>query len=161
MRRHLVGPLGGVDIDTIDLADSGKRRRIGKHQLAIGVGDIASQRRSTPDGVQSDRHDARQAGGRQHRGEERGVLQQHADVGRFVRVQAGLQRGRHRGTVLEVISPAGERVLEVHTPVVDVDKRAPAGPRPSGDSPLWLIALRASAHRQAGVSANSRPMRSN
>ncbi len=39
---------------------------------------------------------------------------------------SGPQRGRHRGAVLEVISPAGERVLEVDTPVVDVDERCVA-----------------------------------
>ena len=63
------------------------------------------------------------AGCDQHCREERCVLQQHADMRRPVGVQPCAQRRRHCGAVLDVVAPAGERLLEVHTAVVDVDQR--------------------------------------
>ena len=39
------------------------------------------------------------------------------------RVEALTQRRRNRGTVLQMIAPAGERVFEVDAPVVDLSQR--------------------------------------
>ena len=107
----------------LDVADHGCRRRIGKHHLAIRVRDVTLQRGATADRIQAHRHDAGQPGGDQNRGEERGVLQQHADVRRPSGIHAGPQRRCHRSTVGDVLTPGGERVLEVDPAVVDVDER--------------------------------------
>jgi hypothetical protein len=74
LRGHLVGPLGGVDVDAVDLADGGQHGRISKYQLTIGVRDVASQRFPAPDRVQPHRDDARQACRYEQCREERGVL---------------------------------------------------------------------------------------
>ena len=87
----------------------------------------------------------------QHRREERGVLQQHTDVGRAVGIEARLQRGSDRGAVPDVVTPAGEPSPRKYTPRSSTSA--------SGVSRSVTVG-RPSLTDQAGVSANSRPMRS-
>ena len=81
------------------------------------------QRRAAAHRVEAHRDNPRHPRRHQHRGEERRILQQHADVRRPVRVESLAQRGGERGAVPDVVAPADERVLEVDTAVVDVDQR--------------------------------------
>ena len=67
------------------------------------------------------KHDARQRRSNEYGREERGVLQQHSDMGWLVGIQAAPECSGDRGTLPDMVTPAGEGVLEVHAASVDLD----------------------------------------
>ncbi len=123
VRVNFGRPLGGIDVHVTDIVQRLSGFRVGEHQLAVGLADVAGQRLASPHRVEAHRHDPRHPGRDEHRREERRVFQQHTDVRRPVRVQPLAKRRSDRGAVLHVITPTGERVLEIDTAVVDVDQR--------------------------------------
>ena len=80
LENYPIGPLAGVDVDVLDIAQCGSRFRVGQHQLTVALGDVAGQRVAAAYRIEAHRHDAGQPGRNQDRREERGVLRQHANV---------------------------------------------------------------------------------
>ena len=165
-RRHrriaMCGDLGRpvrrIDVDVVDVANDRGRRRIGQHHLAIRVPDVALQRRAAANRIEPDRHEPGQRGGDEQRREERRVLQQHADMRRLRRIQPRVQGRGYGSALLDVVAPRRERLLEVHAAVVDVDERCDQ--RGYGGKLVGRrVSLLLTSAVQAGVSANSRPMR--
>ena len=120
-RGDLGRPLLRIDVDVVDI-EVRCGGRISQHHLAIRVRHVADQRGAPPNWIQPHRHDARQRRGDEHRREERCVLQQHPDMRRAFRIETCLQRRCDRGAVPDVVTPAGEGVLELHAPTVNLDQ---------------------------------------
>ena len=140
-------PRAGLEV----LVDTGLAEQVLPELPALQrVSDIALQCGAATDGVEADRNDPRQSRGDEKRREEGRVLQQHAHVWRLIGIHSRPKGRGDRGTLSDVVAPRRERILEVHTAVVDLDQRC--------DQRGYGGKLAPGKGIQAGVSARSRPM---
>ncbi len=118
-RGEQVAPLRGVDVEhphpgQVQALEQRAVRGVDQQDLAVGVQDVAPQRRTAPGVVDAAQHVTAQTG-RGHRGEHfRRVAQQRADVRGPSRVHRGQQRRGLRLGRVEVFPPAPLPVAVAH-----------------------------------------------